>query len=186
MKLVIIFGPHAVGKMTVGQHLARRTGLKLFHNHMTIEVVSDLFDRNPAERARLTNLFRREIFESYSKSDEYGLIFTYMWAFDQQSDWDYIAWLDDLFTSRGAQVFYVELCADYDLRLARNRTENRLLHKPSKRDLERSEERFRNLEAKYRLNSFNGELTMENYIRIDNTNLPPEEAAKRIQRRFDL
>ena len=47
MKLVIIFGPHAVGKMTVGQELAKRTGLKLFHNHMTIEVVSDLFENIP-------------------------------------------------------------------------------------------------------------------------------------------
>ena len=78
MKLVIIFGPHAVGKMTVGQELARRTGLKLFHNHMTIEVVSDLFENIPGERGRLTNLFRKEIFESYSRSDEYGMIFTYM------------------------------------------------------------------------------------------------------------
>ena len=33
MKLVIIFGPHAVGKMTVGQELAKITDLKLFHNH---------------------------------------------------------------------------------------------------------------------------------------------------------
>lgn len=40
MKLVIIFGPQAVGKMTVGQELEKLTGLKLFHNHMTIELVS--------------------------------------------------------------------------------------------------------------------------------------------------
>lgn len=39
MKLVIITGPHAVGKMTVGQELERLTGLKLFHNHMTIDIV---------------------------------------------------------------------------------------------------------------------------------------------------
>ncbi|MDR1690136.1 MAG: AAA family ATPase [Clostridiales bacterium] len=30
MKPVILFGPHAVGKMTVGQELAKITGLKLF------------------------------------------------------------------------------------------------------------------------------------------------------------
>lgn len=186
MKLVIIFGPHAVGKMTVGQELAKRTGLKLFHNHMTIEVVSDLFENIPGERGRLTNLFRKEIFESYSKSDEYGMIFTYMWAFNQQSDWDYVAWLENLFTSRGGEVYYVELCADYALRLQRNRTENRLLHKPSKRNLEKSEERFRYLEGKYRLNSYDGELTMENYIKIDNTDLSPETVAEMIQQRFQL
>lgn len=47
MNLVIIFGPHAVGKMTVGQELAKLTGYKLFHNHMTIEVVAALFDQDP-------------------------------------------------------------------------------------------------------------------------------------------
>ncbi|KAA1807131.1 hypothetical protein FXB61_003723 [Bacillus cereus] len=40
MKLILIFGPQAVGKMTVGQELATLTGLKLFHNHMTIDLVS--------------------------------------------------------------------------------------------------------------------------------------------------
>lgn len=39
MKLVIIFGNLAIGKMTVGQELAKITNLKLFHNHMTIEPV---------------------------------------------------------------------------------------------------------------------------------------------------
>lgn len=40
MKFVLIFGPQAVGKMTVGHELEKRTDLKLFHNHMTIELVT--------------------------------------------------------------------------------------------------------------------------------------------------
>ena len=36
MKFIIITGPQAVGKMTVGQELTKITGLKLLHNHMTI------------------------------------------------------------------------------------------------------------------------------------------------------
>ncbi|MCC3359301.1 AAA family ATPase, partial [Bacillus sp. REN16] len=44
MKFVHIFGPQAVGKMTVGQELAKITELKLFHNHMTIDLVSNFFD----------------------------------------------------------------------------------------------------------------------------------------------
>ena len=39
MKFVVIFGPPAVGKMSVGYELAKLTGLKLFHNHMTIDLV---------------------------------------------------------------------------------------------------------------------------------------------------
>ena len=39
MKLVLLIGNSAVGKMTVGQELAKITGLRLFHNHMMIEPV---------------------------------------------------------------------------------------------------------------------------------------------------
>ncbi|MCE5235049.1 MAG: AAA family ATPase [Clostridiaceae bacterium] len=186
MKLVIIFGPHAVGKMTVGQELSKLTGLKLFHNHMTIDIVSELFENMPAERSRLTGLFRREIFEAYAKSDEYGMIFTFMWAFDMREDWDYVANVQSLFEAHGATVYFVELEAGYDLRLARNKTENRLLNKPTKRDLARSEALFKRLEDKYRLNSLPGELKEENYLRIDNTDLLPEEAARIIKERFSL
>ena len=186
MKLVVIVGPHAVGKMTVGQALAERTGLKLFHNHMTIEIVSELFENMPEERGRLTALFREEIFRAYAPSGEKGMIFTFMWAFDQQSDWDYVQHVEDIFVSQGAEVYYVELCADYELRIARNRTENRLLHKPSKRDIQRSEERFKRLEKKYRLNSLPGEVNKEHYIRIDNSNLSPRQAADMICEAFGL
>ena len=43
--------------MTVGQELAKETGLKLFHNHMTIDLLEPLFGFSP-EMWRLTHLFR--------------------------------------------------------------------------------------------------------------------------------
>ena len=186
MKLVTIFGPHAAGKMTVGQHLARITDLKLFHNHMTIEPITDLFSGYPEHFARLRDLFRSEIFNSFLNTDQYGMIFTYMWAFDAQEDWDYINDLERLFLSHNAEVYYVELEADYDTRLLRNKTENRLLHKPSKRNLEYSEQLFKDLEQKYRLNSLPDEIKKEHYLRINNTNLPPEQAAQMIKETFKL
>lgn len=186
MKLVTIFGPHAVGKMTVGQELAKITKLKLFHNHMTIDIVYDLFENMPNERGRLTNLFRKEIFDAYSKSDEYGMIFTYMWALDCKDDWDYINYVEELFASRGAEVYYIELTADYDLRIERNITENRLLNKPTKRNIENSEHVFKFLESKYRLNSLEGEISKRNYIKIDNSNLSPDIVAQMIKNKFVL
>lgn len=186
MKLVIITGPHAVGKMTVGQALCQKTGLKLFHNHMTIEPLLELFPNDPKERGRLTALFRREIFKSFLSGPEKGMVFTYMWAFDAKEDWDYIESVKALAKERSAEVYFVELEADYDLRLQRNKTENRLLHKPSKRNLELSERLFKTIEEKYRLNSLPGELSEEHYLRIDNTFLSPEEAADIIIKAFEL
>lgn len=186
MKLVVIFGPHAVGKMTVGQSLERITGLRLFHNHMTIELVANFFNYGTPEGKRLVALFRQEIFEAVAKSDLPGMIFTFMWALDDPADWEYISKLHELFAARGAQVYYVELCADFDVRIERNKTENRLLHKPTKRDLAWSEGAFRKTEAKYRLNSREGEMPFEHYLKIDNTNLTPDDAAQRIQDAFRL
>ncbi|MGO4372793.1 AAA family ATPase, partial [Paenibacillus sp. MCAF20] len=89
MKLVIIFGPQAVGKMTVGQELAKRTDLKLFHNHMTIELVSPFFSYGSQTGKRLVGLFREEIFKEVAVSDLEGLIFTYVWGLDIPADWEY-------------------------------------------------------------------------------------------------
>ena len=186
MKLIIIFGPHAVGKMTVGQHLAEMTDLKLFHNHMTIEPITELFKGYPEHFHRLKDLFRNEIFNSFLNTDQYGMIFTYMWAFDAQEDWDYINNLEQLFLSHGAEVYYVELEADFNTRIQRNKTENRLLNKPSKRNTEFSEQLFRHLEEKYRLNSLPGEIKKEHYLRINNTNMPPEQTALLIKETFGL
>jgi hypothetical protein len=186
MKLVIIIGPHAVGKMTVGQELSQLTGLKLFHNHMTIDLVSPFFSYGTPQSRRLIDLFRQEIFEEVSKSDLPGMIFTYMWAFEEQSDWDYIDHVCSIFESQNSEVYFVELEADYDLRIERNKTPNRLEHKPTKRDLVHSEKIFRHLEEKHRLNSYEAEIQRENYMRINNTNLSPDVVASMIYDHFEL
>lgn len=186
MKLVIIFGPHAVGKMTVGQELTKITKLKLFHNHMTIELVANFFSYGTAEGKRLVKLFREEIFKSVATSELDGLIFTFMWGLDLKDDWDYIKHVSKLFQSHGAEIFYVELCADYNVRLERNKSPNRLEHKPTKRDIERSESAFIWIEEEFRLNSYDGEIKFDNYIKIDNTDIEPDVTAKIIKERFNL
>jgi len=186
MKLIIILGPHAVGKMTVGQELAKLTGLKLFHNHMTIELVSNFFSYGSDEGKRLVKLFRQEIFESVAKSDLPGMIFTFMFAFDIPSEYKYIDSVKELFEQNGAEVCFVELFADFDVRIERNKTENRLLHKPTKRNIEWSERLFRNTEEKYRLNTREDEYPYENYFKLDNTNLSAQDAARIIMDHFEL
>lgn len=186
MKLVHIFGPQAVGKMTVGQELAKQTNLKLFHNHMTIDLVSQFFDYSTKEGKRLVQLFRQEIFEEVSKSNLYGIIFTYVWLFDMESDWEYVKQVSNLFESRGGTVYYVELEADVHERLERNKTPNRLEHKAKKRDLVWSENDLRRTMEKHRLNSYEGEINFSNYIKINNTNISAEKVARMIKEKFSL
>ncbi|GGA86874.1 AAA family ATPase [Ornithinibacillus halotolerans] len=186
MKFVLIFGPQAVGKMTVGQELAKLTGLKLFHNHMTIDLVGQFFDYGTKEGKRLVKLFRREIFEAVSKSELPGMIFTYLWAFDLKGDWKYVEEVCQIFESKGGTVYFVELEADIDERLKRNITPNRLEHKPSKRNIEWSEKNLKETAEIYRFNSLKGEINRENYLRINNTNINPEEVASIIKEKFEL
>jgi hypothetical protein len=187
MKLVIILGPHAVGKMTVGQELSSITGLRLFHNHMTIELVRNFFNVHGSEEGRrLNSMFRQEIFEAVAKSDLPGLIFTYMFDFDDPLEYEYINSIIRLFESHNAETCVVELSADFDVRIERNKTENRLENKPSKRDIQKSEELFRNLESKHRLNSNENEVPFNNYFKIINTNMSPDEVATKIKERFSL
>lgn len=109
-----------------------------------------------------------------------------MWAFDQKSDWDYVEHVTNIFKKSGADVYYVELVASQEIRLQRNITENRLMHKISKRDIEISNQRLINDDECYRCVSNDGELVFDNYIKIDNSNLSAELVAKIIKERFGL
>lgn len=182
MKLVLIIGSGAVGKITVGQALMRKTKLRLFHNHMTIEPVLEIFGEH---NSTVINRLRQVIFEEFVKTDLEGLIFTYMWDFSRQSEWDYIQGVTKLFEDNGGEVYYVELIAPLEIRLERNKTENRLKNKPSKRDVNTSAKRILHEDA-YRLVSYEGEVPFENYLRIDNSDLSPDAAADMIIERFGL
>ncbi|WP_395940884.1 shikimate kinase [Bacillus sp. FJAT-22090] len=171
--------------MTVGQELAKATGLKLFHNHMTIDLLEPLFGFSP-EMWRLTHLFRQEIFNSFSKSDNYGMIFTKVWYFDQKQDWVDIESICQTVSSHGADIYFVELEANVEVRLKRNKTALRLEHKPTKRNIEQSEMHLLSTIKNSRLNSNIGEIKKENYLRIDNTYLNADDVAQIIKREFQL
>ena len=184
-KFVFIFGPQAVGKMTVGQELARETGLKLFHNHMTIDLLEPLFGFSE-EMWRLTHQFRMEIFQSFLKSNQDGMIFTKVWYFDKQEDWDDIENICQMMSSKGVSIYFVELEANVEERLERNKTPHRLKHKPTKRNVEQSEQHLLTTLESNRLNSLSGEIERENYIRIDNTFLSPYEVVQIIRAEFQI
>ena len=104
-----------------------------------------------------------------------------MWAFDMPSDWEYI----DGIVKKFDEVYCVELIASQKTRLERNKTENRLFHKASKRDIAASNNRLMN-EDKYRLISNDGEIPFKNYIRINNEDISAEEVALMIKETFKL
>ena len=183
MKLVLLIGDSAVGKMTVGQELMKITDLRLFHNHMMIEPVLEIFGQ---WRPDVTQRLRQVIFEEFAKTDSYGMIFTFMWAFDLKEDWDYVDWVKGIFGLPEEDVYYVELIAPQEVRLQRNATENRLKHKASKRNIENSNARLIRDDVRFRCVSLPGEITHPNYLRLENAEIPAAEAARIIRDHFKL
>lgn len=184
MDFVIIFGPPAAGKMTVGQELAKLTGLRLFHNHMTIDLVLSFFDFGQPPFHRLVSEFRRRIFEEVVSSDLPGLIFTFVWALDQESDRAFIEQSCDIFREKGARVYFVELDASLEERLRRNESKFRLSQKPPKRDVEKSREHLLEDDKKYKLNSDGDFFHQDNYLKINNTDVTAEKVARMIVDEF--
>jgi hypothetical protein len=186
VSLVVIFGPPAVGKMTVGHALADRTGLRLFHNHVTSDVVTRYFDYGAPAYGRLITELRSRIFEEVAASDLPGLIFTYVWAFDDPRDTAFVERLTAIFRDRGRAVYYAELVASREERLRRNASTFRLAEKPTKRDLEASRRHLLDADARYRLNSAGEFDGRSDYLRIENDDVAPVDAAERIIEAFGL
>ena len=180
MNFVVIFGPPAVGKMTVGYELAKLTGMKVFHNHMTIDLVLEFFPYGSEKFNTLVSEFRQRILEEVAASDLPGMIFTFVWALDEQGDREQVESYNEIFKKRGADVFFVELEADLDERLERNKSEFRLSKKSSKRDISRSEKNLLITENQYKMNTVGDFFYKENYVKVNNTDLSPEETAKRV------
>ncbi len=170
--------------MTVAYAIAQQTGFRVFHNHMTIDLVTPFFAFGTPAFVRLVNLFRQRIFEEVAQSSLPGLIFTYVWSLDHAHDQTYVDTTCAIFRQYGWEIALVELAADQAERLRRNTTEFRLSQKPSKRNLAWSEQHLLDLDQQHKLNSTDEFTDHANYLKLDTTLLSAEETADRIIRAF--
>ena len=121
------------------------------------------------------------IFEHIAEDESHeGIIFTFVWAFDMQADWDYIKRIKEIFNKESHEIYFVELAADLEERIRRNTTEYRLEKKPSKRDVEFSHAELTSSAEKHRLNSYDNEIQEDKYLKLDVTTLTAEESSERI------
>ncbi|EWT00361.1 shikimate kinase [Intrasporangium oryzae NRRL B-24470] len=153
MRLVCVVGPPAAGKMTVGREVCALTGYRLFHNHMSIEPLLGVFDFGTPSFNRINHLIRREVLRESVVADLPGLVFSFAWDFDRDSD---AAAVEDLIApvvAAGAPVDFVELYAAQDVRLSREGRPDRMDHKRSKRDVEWARAHVLELEAAARFNT---------------------------------
>lgn len=184
--LVLLIGPPAVGKMTVGFEIAKRSGLRLFHNHQTIDLALQFFQFGAPAFQRLVGELRQRVFDEVAQSTLPGLVFTYVWAFDEPEDEAIVQGYAAPFYRAGGRVLFVELEATQDERLRRNETPFRLSQKPFKRDIEASRARLLADDATHQLNSRGAFDGRADYLRVDTNHVAPDAVAEQVISHFGL
>ena len=181
---VFIIGAPASGKMTIGQELSKLTGATLFFNHQPIDFALEIyqdFTEEMWEFVRSVNFS----FLGTSARHHRSVILTGVIDFSNQYQLMYLKQIQDLLDNFHQEILFVELETSLEERLHRNRTENRLKHKPLKWHIEVSEREILETAETLQLNSQHQLNELHHYFKINNTNLSAEEVAKQIQNKMN-
>ena len=183
--LITIIGPPASGKAAIGQSLAELTGFRLFHNHMTAEPAAALFGwGTPMCGEAATEVRLALLSKALNHPRQPDIIFTFVWAFDQAADNQFMARLVQLFESSAQQVFFVELTASKQARIEREGTPLRLSLKPAKQDVGRARALHDVVDAKHQMNSRGQFPYPDRHIIIDTERQSPVGSAQLIAQHF--
>jgi hypothetical protein len=170
MKLLLIYGRPAVGKLTVARAVAARTGGRLFHNHLTVNLVLSVFDFGTAAFIELRERIWMDVFRRAMAEKLPLLIFTF-----NPEDSVPQRFIDDLFrevSASGGEVIPVELVASEGEIEARLGNESRRIERKTL-DLET----YRTLQAK---GTFDSPTVPAPRLTVDTGKLSPAEAAELI------
>lgn len=176
MKLIFLHGMPGVGKLTVARELADLTGFKLFHNHLTVDLVGSVFEFGSPPFVELRERIWLEVFSKAGKAGVKGLIFTF--AFEPTVQGDFIDNVLRTVELNSGQVVFVKL------ECAREELERRIIH-PSRQAFGKltSLEKFRELNN---AGAFTDPGIVEDDLVVDITNLTANEVARLINKELRL
>lgn len=123
MKLIVLYGPPAAGKYTIAKAVAERTGYKLFHNHLTVDLLKSVFEFGTPEFFRLSQNIRLDIFEQAAKLDVPGIVFTFV--YEKPTDNDFVRRLVERIKSHGSEIIFIQIYCEKEVLLQRVTQESR-------------------------------------------------------------
>ena len=106
MKLILLYGPPAVGKLTIAKEMARLTGFKVFHAHLTVDLVAAIFPRGTPSYRKLLWDIRYAVFAEAAQANIDGLIFTMVYRRNQEQ---FIARCVEVVAPCGGEVCFVHV-----------------------------------------------------------------------------
>lgn len=122
MKFITLYGPPAVGKLTVAKALVEQTGYKLFHNHLTNDVASAIFDRGTPPYYQLLQSLRLVTLEEASRANIAGLVTTGVY---RPQYLPALIEYEDIINKYDGEALYVRLYAGVDTLAKRVISEDR-------------------------------------------------------------
>ena len=123
MKLIVLYGPPAAGKYTIAKAISEKTGYKLFHNHLTVDLLTSIFTFGTPEFVRLNQKIRLDIFEQAAKENIPGIIFTYV--YEKNISDEFIKSILEKITSSGGEVIFIQIYCEKEELLKRVKGESR-------------------------------------------------------------
>lgn len=175
MKLILIYGSPAVGKLTTANEIAARTDFKVFHNHLTIGAVQPVFDFGTSSFWKLVHLFRIETIAEAARAGQ-NLIYTFCYAKD--SDDAHVAEVTKTVEENGGEICFVLLVSEKDM------IEKRVLEESRK-----NYGKINNLKILREIwekNELFSPVPNRESLVIDNTNLSAETVAGQIIEHYNL
>lgn len=166
MKLLFLYGPPASGKLTVAEKLSELTDIPLFHNHLSRDLVKDIYKDDLLQHYKLVDQIRLDVL-GYCASHDTNLIFTYV--YEGNNDDENVHQLTSVIQEHGGEVVFIELTADRDDLIKRAGNESR--------------KRFKKLTdsdimAKITENMSNYSISFVDPLRINTSKMNPDESAE--------
>lgn len=175
MKIFLLCGLPAVGKLSVAQELSKLTGFQLFHNHETLDRVEKDFTWGTPDFWEAVMKNRLDSISTAAKLKKSGIILTYVYEGTETDD-RYVDGLKNIAQDTGSEIYFIQLtCTVEELK---------------KRVLGASRQEFKKIQSVENLSRFLHISQDSDRLRcdlhIDNTNLSPTEVAQQIQFKFSL
>jgi hypothetical protein len=126
MRVVYLYGPPGVGKLTVGTELAALTGYRLFHNHLTVNLAVSIFPRESPPWIRMIREMRRYVLAEATK-EGVDLIYTGVYLGTEEQTRAIQTVLEPV-RDGGCTVLFVQLQCDWDEHAKRVQNESRIQH----------------------------------------------------------
>ena len=175
MNLLFIYGPPAVGKLTVAQEISKLTDYKILHNHSTIDLLDSIIPFGSKNFFKLNSKLRILLFEAAAKENT-NVIFTF--CYSNPHDNKFIKKCIRSVERYNGKLYFVHLYCK----------EEELYKRVSKRNREKFNKLKNACDLKIALEKWNmfSKIPFVKSLSINNTNIPPQKAAQIIKNHYRL